>query len=134
MRIAAMEAKEMAKTVKTLYPWLTVGTSISEIGVKVTPSSEAPASPSVDPVVTGVGSGAPARRIFRVFFWVTVEESTIGAGAALGSGAVSVGSEGIAESGIRDVLWLGMVDVFEGDVGAPSLTPGGVTIAAVMER
>lgn len=132
MRMAAMEAKEMAKTVKTLYPWLTLGTSISEIGVKVTPSIEGSAPTSGDPVVTGVASGAPARRIFRVFFWVTVEESTIGAGATLGSGADKAGSVGITESGIRDVLWLGMVDVFDGDVGAPGLMPGGVMIAAAM--
>ncbi len=137
MRMAAMEAKEMAKTVKTLYPLLMIGPwgSISEIGVKATPSIEDSPPPSVDPVVagTGVGSGAPARRIFRVFFWVTVEESAVGAGVGLGV-AESGGSDGITESGIRDVLWLGMVDVFDGDVGALGLAPEGVMIVAVMAR
>lgn len=69
----------------------------------MTPSNEDPAAASVEPVETDVGSGAPARRIFRVFFCVTVEEFAVGVGAAPGCG-VRGESAGITESGMREVL------------------------------
>ena len=102
MRMAAMEAVVTAITEKTLYPLLGPANSISEIGVKAIPSSEVSAPDPVSAETVAPDTGTPGRRIFSVFFCVTVAESAVAAGAGM-TGVGEIASDGIAESGIREV-------------------------------
>lgn len=81
-----------------------------------------PSLPSADSAVTATVSGAPGRRIFNVFFCVTVDESIVAAGVGAGATDASVG---MTESGIRDVWRTEVVVVLIGVVEKPGLLAGG---------
>ena len=85
-----------------------------------------PSSPSADSAVTVTASGAPGRRIFNVFFCVTVEESSIAGAGATGA------SVGITESGIRDVWRMDVVGVLIVAAEEPGLIAGGGEIIAAV--
>lgn len=124
MRIAASDAKMMAVTVNPLEPLETGApeASRSEMGVIWMPSTESPEAASASAVAA---AGAPGRRIFSVFFCVTVVESIV-AGAA---GA----SVGMTESGMREVCRMLVAGALIGAVTEDDLTEEGGMIAAVAD-